>query len=107
MEEQTKDDVIVDIREHIKEDGYTLDMLNKWCCGITNDTNERLFGYHFPKNSYTRDDASWIRRKCKSKADAQFVEKLFLDAGCKGGTGGGKPDSVFVYAYKIMPYTVQ
>ena len=102
MDEQEKDDVIADILAHIKNCGG---MLDGWYCGITNDTNERLFEDH--KVPETKGAASWIRCRCKSKADAQFVEKAFLDAGCKGGTGGGKPDSVFVYAYAITPYTVE
>ncbi len=101
----TTDKVIRDFVEYIKKSGGTLP---EWYCGITNDIDERLFGDH--KVSRTKDAdayADWIYQPCRSKADAQFVEKAFLDVLCKGGAGGGASDSSIVYAYRIRPYTVQ
>ncbi len=105
MSQKTKDEVIADIVAHIKNCGGTLP---EWYCGITNDIDERLFGDHNVSKTKDADAyADWIYRGCKNKAVAQSVEKAFLDAMCKGGTGGGASDSSIVYAYRIRPYTVE
>ncbi|MEA5034222.1 hypothetical protein SDC9_104364 [bioreactor metagenome] len=67
--------------------------------GITDNINERLFGYHKP-------DAGCDFYQADSETIARDVEKYFLNKNMKGGTGGGKKPT-FVYVYQITENTVE
>ncbi|MCH7560221.1 MAG: hypothetical protein IIC67_02440 [Thaumarchaeota archaeon] len=86
------------IKKHIEENGGGF---SKWYSGITNDIEERLFKKHKVKNAY-------IYRNTDSKETAESIEDYLVnELGTKGGSGGGKEDSTYVYSYKIKDYTVE
>ena len=89
-----------EITAHIQKEGSAF---YHWYCGITNNIERRLHQEHkVPKKEH------WFaRQECYSSADARKVEEALLAKGCKGGTGGGDTDAVFVYAYKITSSTVE
>jgi hypothetical protein len=73
-----------------------------WYVGITNDKDERLFGYHNVKE----DKWGWVFIVAESEDTARTIERYFVDVcNTDGGPGGGKDNSDIVYAYKIMSYT--
>jgi len=82
--------------------------IEKWCgeipykyfyIGITDNINERLFGYHKP-------DAGYIHSMADNEKTARNVEKYFLNKGMQGGSGGGKQPT-YVYVYLISKDTVE
>ena len=92
--------IIAEINAHMKASGVP----NKgWNVGITADIEERLFGYH--RVSKTND--RWISRKARNSKEARTVEAAYLNAGCKGGSGGGDHTARYVYAYVITKDTVE
>lgn len=72
---------------------------NKFYVGITDNIQERLFGYHKPNCGY-------IYRQADTEELARNVEKYFIKKGMQGGTGGGKRPT-FVYVYVISENTVE
>lgn len=76
---------------------------SEWYVGVTSDIEERLFGFH----RVPRQDHWFIYRRCANAETARALEAAYHWAGCKGSTGGGKSDCVFLYAYVISPATVQ
>jgi hypothetical protein len=95
-EKQTK---ISEIIGYIKK--YTTPK-DKWYVGITNDMNERLFSFHNVKEKI----GTYICVSTSSSKMAHEIEEYLLDEyGFDGGTEGGKDDTIYVYAYKIMNYT--
>ncbi len=91
---------IADIDAHIKKcgGGYPA-----WYVGIAADPRDRLFSGH----SVSEKGDAWIIRDCGNDAAARRVEQAFLNAGCKGGDGGGDRNTRYVYAYKITSTTRQ
>lgn len=75
----------------------------KWYAGITDHPPARLFDEH--RVDEHRGFWAWV--KCTSIDVARDAEHLLLDAGYQGGPGGGHDGSVFVYVYKITPYTCE
>jgi len=96
----TRQQIIADIDAHIKKQGG---QYSSWYVGITADIEERVYGEHkVPREGHWR-----IHREADSAAISRAVEKAFLDAGCKGGPGGGDDSAVWVYAYLITANTVE
>lgn len=75
---------------------------SRWYVGITSDINERLFGYHQVPHHHW-----WIYRRADNHHDARAIEAAFLEAGCRGGSGGGDYTAVYVYAYLVTAQTVE
>ena len=97
-EKQTK---ISEIIGYIKKHTTPKD---KWYVGITNDVKERLFSFHNVKEKI----GAYICVSTSSSKTAHEIEEYLLDEyGFDGGTEGGKDDTIYVYAYKIMSYTKQ
>jgi hypothetical protein len=73
-----------------------------WYVGITNDYEERLFGFH----KVDENKSGYVFVIAESNDTARAIEDYFVNS-CHtdGGPGGGKDNSDIVYAYKIMPYT--
>ncbi len=94
------EDIVSDISMHVSECGGEY---SDYYCGITNDIERRLFGEH----NVDKEHGVWIYRTASSDTVARKVEKHFLDAGCKGGSGGGSNDCKIVYCYKITSTTVE
>jgi hypothetical protein len=74
-----------------------------WYFGIASDNEKRLFNDH----SVDREKGQWIHWLADTAAIAREVEKVFHDAGCKGGPGGGDNTTRGAYAYVITPTTVE
>lgn len=74
---------------------------SKWYCGITNNIQERLFGFH----KVSEDDDKFLDLECENSDDAREIEKAMLDLGCKGGEKGGNDETVYVYIYLITSET--
>jgi hypothetical protein len=89
--------VVADIAAHIKANGGRY---RDWYCGIAADPRDRLFGAH-----QVSVQGAWIYRNCGSDHAARRVEDHFHNLGCQGAGGGGGRDTVYVYAYKITPFT--
>jgi hypothetical protein len=96
----TKQQIVNDIDAHIKKQGGGY---GSWYVGITGDIDDRLHGAHkVPKQNHW-----YITRQGDSHTIARAAEKVFIDAGCKGGGGGGDDNSSWVYAYLITGVTVE
>ena len=72
-----------------------------WYIGIAADPRDRLFNDH----NVSEKNGAWIYRDAGAEQGARAVEDYFVGLGCKGGPGGGRSDSRYVYAYKITPTT--
>jgi hypothetical protein len=90
--------VMAEVNGHIAKcgGGYSA-----WYVGIAADPRQRLFTDHCVSE---KGDA-WIFRDCGNDTTARRIEQAFLNAGCKGGDGGGDRNTRFVYAYKITSTT--
>ena len=95
----TARDAFDEIIAFIKEHG---DNLNSWYCGITDNVERRLFNEH-----YVSRDGLYNSCDCLNDLDARAVEKRLIELGCRGDTGGGDDDSIYVYVYKIGLTTIQ
>ena len=95
----TRDKIITDINAAMEKHG---DGRYGWYVGVTNDPRRRLFVEHKVKEKGA--SGYWMWREADSVAIARSVEKAYLDAGNKGGTGGGI-NPKFVYAYQITSTT--
>lgn len=70
--------------------------------GITNDIERRL------QEHQVDTDNGWYRYgETFNKEDAETIEKYFLEKGMQGDTGGGKPETVFVYCYRVTNTTIE
>jgi len=97
--EKSKNEIINDIKVHIKRCGGNY---SNWYVGISKNARERLFVYH--KVSEKKD--AWIFRKTGSSDIARDVEDYFINTfGTDGETGGGDDTSDMVYAYKKSAHT--
>jgi len=86
-----------EIKTHMEENGG---VFSEWYSGITNEPEERL------KQHKVTD--GYITRNAGSKETAESIEDyLTNELGTKGGGGGGTPDSIYVYSYKIKDQTVE
>lgn len=72
-----------------------------WYIGIAADPRQRLFVDH----SVRETGGAWIYYDCGTDVSARRVEQAFLNAGCKGGDGGGDWRTRYVYAYRITAST--
>lgn len=61
---------------------------HKWTIGITNDVQRRAKEHDIEWTFYNRASSVSVARR---------VEWVFLQYGCKGGTGGGHDGSRYVY----------
>jgi hypothetical protein len=89
---------IADIDAYMKKYGG---IYSAWYIGIAADPRQRLFTDH----SVSEKGDAWLHTDCGNDASARKVELAFLNAGCKGGDGGGSRDTRYVYAYKITALT--
>lgn len=99
MRPLTSEEALIEIGAHIDKQGG---IFSNWYAGITNDWKNRLNQHKVSDN-----DITTITCQCTSPQDARAVEQALIKKGCMGGTTGGSNDSVYVYAYKIGPKTVQ
>jgi hypothetical protein len=60
-----------------------------------------LFGRH----GVDEQHGAWIYRDCGNAAAARRLEQYFHSLGCNGASGGGGPETRFVYAYYITART--
>lgn len=95
------EEIIKDIEEHLKISSKPL--YSDFYIGITEDIQERLFGYHqvVDKTDW------WIYCRADTEGIARDVEKFYLEKGMDGGTGGGtgKGNTQYVYCYEINEHT--
>ena len=97
---KTNAEIISEINAQMKRSGIPN---AHWYVGITASIEDRLHGDHgVPKENHW-----FIWRAAQSADDARAIEKAYLDAGCKGGPGGGDEDSIFIYAYVITESTIE
>lgn len=66
-----------------------------WYVGIAADPRQRLFSDH----GVDEHQQPWVWVQADSQVTARAAERILLDMGFDGGTGGGV-DTVFVYAYR-------
>ena len=97
----TRNKIIEDFNGFIEKYGGR-DAGYGWYVGITAHAQTRLFEEH----KVTKSDP-WIYREADNDTIARNVEKAYLEAGYKGGSGGGDQDSRYVYAYRITDSTVE
>lgn len=99
----TKEAIISAINDHIRLSQQQY--YNQFYIGITEDVEERLFGYH----RVQRTNHWWIYRFADNEEIAREVEKYYLNLGMRGGSGGGtgNGDALCVYCYVITNYTVE
>jgi len=88
----TAQEIYNDITAYMRKHGYNAP---SWYAGITQDVNQRLFGYH----NVSEQNGIWIFRRAINVEHTRSAEKALLDLGCDGGDGGGDRDAVYVYCY--------
>ena len=89
---KTAQEIYDDITAYMKKNGRNA---SYWYAGITQDINQRLFGYH----NVSKQHPTWIWRPAINDTHARSAEKALLELGCDGGDGGGDSDAVYVYCY--------
>jgi hypothetical protein len=95
----SEDKIKSDLEAHIAKGGGGC---SAWYVGIAKDPRDRLFNGH----GVQQKGDWWIYRQAQSSDAARSVESHFVGSlGTDGGTGGGDPDSRFVYAYKKNAHT--
>lgn len=94
------DQVVSDIDTYIRSAGRPY---SAWYIGIACDPRDRLFRAH----NVAEGAGHWIYRDASTATAARAIEKMFLNAGCKGGPCGGDHNTTFVYAYLITPTTCE
>ena len=95
----SEDKIKSDVEAYIQQGGGGH---SAWYVGIAKDPRDRLFNGH----GVQEKGDWWIFRQAESSGAARSVESHFVNAlGTDGGTGGGLPDSTFVYAYKKTAHT--
>jgi len=97
----TYQSIINDINAAMREHG---EGRYGWYVGITNNLRQRLFDQH--RVQERGGEGYWLWRKADSEAIARAVEKAYIEAGRRGGTGGGTNPKI-VYAYQITSTTVE
>lgn len=72
--------------------------LANWYVGITNDVEDRLFGYH----NVHRTNGAQYHAPALDVSHSRAVESALLNAGFDGGTGGGGDgdSATYVYVYR-------
>lgn len=96
---KSEQEIVAAISNYIRECGGSYD---QWYVGIAADPTARLFNDH----RVSKDGDSWIHIPCASEASARRIEKYFLEKfGTDGGTGGGGPQTTYVYAYHKARHT--
>lgn len=99
MSGKPREQIIHEIEQHVKANGGNF---GEWCVGVTDKPKHALFARHKLRPS---GDA-WIARKAKDDLQASDVEEFFRTVLRTRGTGGSNSlDHVFVYAYRMKPYT--
>jgi hypothetical protein len=94
MEPKPKHQIIAEMDDYIKTNGG---IYSEWYCGITHDTDSRLFTEH----NVDEQNGIWVRKLAFNVQDARVVEAYFVrECGTDGGPGGGEETSKYVYAYK-------
>lgn len=74
-----------------------------WYVGITNDIDERLFGYH----KADRQFGAWYHAPAINAVHSRSVEAALLQLGFDGGGGGGDHSAVHVYAFRKDQGTIR
>ena len=92
--------LIAEIKDYIGKNGGMLAGYG-WYVGITSDPDRRLFRDH----QVDKQNGPWIHGAAASNAEARSIERQLMALGCKGGSGGGDAESVYVYAYRINMHT--
>lgn len=94
----TAQQIASSIDSHIRSIGRGY---GSWYVGIAADPNDRLINGH---NADGNANAAryW---DCGSESVARQVEAAFLNAGCRGGGGGGDHNTRYAYVYIISPTT--
>ncbi len=93
--------IVEKIIEFVKDEHY-----EEYYVGITANPEKRLESEHkVDMNKDHRD--SYIFKKAKSAKSARKAECQLLEKGFKGGSGGGKKNAKYVYAYRITSTTSQ
>jgi predicted GIY-YIG superfamily endonuclease len=64
-----------------------------WTVGVTDDPARRK-GEHEQEGE---DTSCWHQWDASTEETARQIEKHFLDKGCKGGTGGGSANWVYIF----------
>lgn len=95
------DDIIKSIDEHLSKSPKRY--YRDFYIGITDNINERLFGYH----QVNKQTDWWIFCAGDSEDIARKVEKYYIDKGMRGNPGGGKGKgkTKIVYCYEITNNT--
>lgn len=92
----TAAEIVAGIKQYVGKRGY-----ENWYAGIAEKPKKRLFDRH----RVTKENGLWIHKRATSVAEARTAEKMLIDEGFQGGSGGGTDDSTAVYAYRITPTT--
>ncbi len=77
-------------------------MFVRWYVGIASDVEARLFEDHRVDRN-----GDWIYGRCADHETARQIERALLQLGCTGGPGGGDASTIYVYAYRKTPSTIQ
>lgn len=94
----TDSQAVNEISAHVGGDQRTT-----WYAGIASDPEDCLFSRH----RVDRINGGWAWRKALNSAHARSAEVILHNAGFDGGAGGGDNTTIFVYAYKKTPTTVE
>jgi hypothetical protein len=93
-------EIVANLNAYIRQIGGPA---RTWYVGVAADPRARLFSDH----KVDEQSGHWIIDQASSADVAREVEKLYLEKGYAGGPGGGRGKTVYVYAYRITPTTIQ
>lgn len=97
MDEQS---VIKAINEYLAK--WPSFKISDFYAGITDDYKRRLFEEHKLEQT-----GIWIACPCDSKETAKKIEKICINSGMQGDTGGGNEESVWIYCYAITKNSIE
>lgn len=93
-------DAVKMVEEYVAQFGVSR---SAWYAGIAKDPEQRLFSDH----NVDKDKGQWRWVRCLDENHSRAAEEALLNAGYKGGGGGGNHLTKYVYAYRITSATVE
>jgi hypothetical protein len=92
--------IVSKIHDYASSQGYER---AHWYVGIASDPEQRLFSDH----NVDRDNGRWIYVEAVNNDHAREAERVLLNAGYDGGTGGGDGTTKHVYAFLKTASTIR
>lgn len=96
--------IIKEIENWIEINSILIVDYGRWYCGITNNPPTRKSAH---RHNISAEPYAWKDFNASSRKMAEILETYFHNLGMKDHDtkGGSKPNSKFIYVYKLIPTT--